>query len=124
MQILRIYSDEKGVSHFDEMTPELLAEGDASVNPYQVQSSAVWAATGAQFRVAPPTFTSDFHVAWQRQFVITLSGTLEITTSDGERREVGPDSILLVEDTTGDGHSGNSIGDEPLLWLFVHLDEA
>lgn len=44
------------------------------------------------------------HVAPRKQWVIVLSGTVAITTSDGKCREVGPGGVILAEDTSGRGH--------------------
>ena len=41
---------------------------------------------------------------------------------DGTKRRMGPGSILLAEDTTGQGHISRNVGGEPRTCLFVHLD--
>lgn len=43
-------------------------------------------------------------IAPRRQFVIVLSGELEVEVSDGEKRRFGSGGICLVEDTAGRGH--------------------
>ncbi len=40
----------------------------------------------------------------EKQFVITLSGTLEFVTPDGEKFVVRPGDVLLAEDNAGEGH--------------------
>jgi hypothetical protein len=56
--------------------------------------------------VEVPTETPDWapHVAPRRQWLVVLSGRAAITVSDGERREFGTGDVLLMEDTTGEGH--------------------
>ncbi|MGZ6589701.1 MAG: cupin domain-containing protein, partial [Solirubrobacteraceae bacterium] len=44
------------------------------------------------------------HPTPRRQFFCTLAGRFALTTSDGETRAFGPGSLLLLEDTRGEGH--------------------
>jgi hypothetical protein len=44
-----------------------------------------------------------WHTAPVRQLVITLAGTLNFTTRDGEEFTLRPGDILLAEDTVGSG---------------------
>jgi hypothetical protein len=60
-----------------------------------------------------------WHNAPERQYVITLSGTLEFETRDGSRFLLGPGDVLLAEDTTGGGHRWRLIDDQP--WRRVYL---
>jgi hypothetical protein len=39
------------------------------------------------------------------QFVVNITGRVEITVSDGDKRSFGPGTILLAEDVTGKGHT-------------------
>ena len=47
----------------------------------------------------------DWHPAPRRQYVIILTGQLEIGLGDGTTRRFGPGDARLVEDTTGQGHT-------------------
>jgi uncharacterized cupin superfamily protein len=55
------------------------------------------------------------------QYVITLSGTLEFTTRDGETFVLRPGEVLLAADTTGTGHCSRLIDDQPWRRLYVEL---
>jgi hypothetical protein len=46
-----------------------------------------------------------WHTAPVRQLVVTLSGTLDFQTREGEHFLLHPGDILLAEDTVGSGHS-------------------
>ena len=56
-----------------------------------------------------------------RQFVIILSGQLEIGCGDGSTQVFGPGDARLVEDTTGKGHTTRVVGGEPVLTATVPL---
>ena len=64
----------------------------------------------------------DWHPAPRRQWVIILSGELEIGLGDGSVRRFGPGDARLVEDTTGHGHTTRVIGSQPCVMAFVPLE--
>ena len=55
------------------------------------------------------------------QYVITLTGTLEFTTRDGETFVLRPGEVLLAAGTTGTGHRWRLIDDQPWQRLYVEL---
>jgi hypothetical protein len=116
MDIVRIFTGADGRSHFEDLTVALEDFG------MRGQISALWPGRGVQFRTAPPNYFLDFHTAPRRQLVVNLTGSVEIEVGDGSRRTFGPGSILLAEDTTGEGHISRSVDDEPRACLFIHLD--
>jgi hypothetical protein len=67
---------------------------------------------------APGTFV-DRHPAPRRQWVIILSGQLEIGLGDGTLRRFGPGDARFVEDLTGRGHTTRMVGDGPCVAMFV-----
>ena len=73
------------------------------------------------FRQTPPGSVYDRHTAPQKNFVLTLRGTLEFTTSLGATFLLKPGDILLAEDVTGHGHSWKMIGDEPWVRAYVTI---
>lgn len=78
----------------------------------------------AQFAESPPGSALDWHTAPQRQYVVTLAGTLEFTTRDGETFILAPGDVLLAEDVAGSGHRWRLIDDQPWRRLYVTLDPA
>src|SRR6266508_5754013 len=70
-------------------------------------------ATRIQFGVRPPGVLQDWHPAPRRQFVIILSGQLEIGFEDGSKKVFGPGDARRGEDTTGKGHTTIALGSEP-----------
>ena len=63
----------------------------------------------------------DWHDDPEPQYVITLSGTLEFTTRDGETFVVRPGDVLLAEDNVGSGHKWRLIDDQPWRRAYVVL---
>ena len=118
MNIVRIFTGPDGQSHFEDLTVEL--DDLASMG----RISKRWPGTGVQFREVDGDYHLDFHVAPRRQLVVNLTGSVEIEIGSGEKRILGPGSILLAEDKTGQGHISRNVGGEPRTCLFVHLDDA
>jgi quercetin dioxygenase-like cupin family protein len=73
------------------------------------------------FHETPAHSSYDWHPAPEKQFVITLSGTLEFVTPDGEKFVVRPGDILLAEDNAGEGHKWRLIDDQPWRRAYVVL---
>jgi quercetin dioxygenase-like cupin family protein len=62
-----------------------------------------------------------WHTAPVRQFVITLSGTLDFQTREGNHFILHPGDILLAEDTAGSGHSWRLTDGSPWRRAYVVL---
>lgn len=63
------------------------------------------------------------HPTPRRQLFCMLAGEVEVTASDGEVRRFSPGALLLLEDTTGKGHSTRVLSSEPHLVLGVALPD-
>ncbi len=115
MKYTRIYADGNGESHFEDV--------EISMKPGPSNAGTISdliAAKGVMFRQSGEYFI-DWHNAPRRQFVVNLTGTVEIVASDGETRRFGPGSILLAEDLAGKGHTSRGLGSEERLSLFIPL---
>jgi hypothetical protein len=101
------------------------ADGQSHVEAIDVEKKADWLkglpTTQISFRIWPKGEFLDWHPAPRRQFVIILSGQLEIGCGDGTKQVFGPGDARLVEDTTGKGHTTRVIGNEPCLTATVPL---
>jgi hypothetical protein len=113
--LTRIYSDENGDSHFEDMFVPIHNAGDIGALS---ESQPV---KGIIFREVEPNYDYDFHNAPQRQYIILLDGGIEIETSLGEIRRFGVGEILLVEDTTGKGHRTRNLKPEKRRSVFITL---
>lgn len=116
MDLVRIFTGDDQRSHFEDVRVELDDLGPMG------QISKLWRGTGVQFREVGGDYHLDFHVAPRRQLVVNLTGSVEIEVGDGTKRILGPGTILLAEDTTGQGHISRNVGGIARTCLFVHLD--
>ncbi len=76
------------------------------------------------FEESPPRSTFNWHEAPERQYVITLAGTLEFTTRDGETCIIHPGEVLVATDRAGTGHKWRLIDDQPWRRCYVVLKPA
>jgi quercetin dioxygenase-like cupin family protein len=114
--LVQLYTGEDGESHFEEGLVELpKVEGSA-------HRSQSWAASEVSFEESPPGSSLDWHCAPVRQYVITLSGTLEFETRLGETFTLAPGTILQAEDTTGGGHRWRLTDEQPWRRVYVALE--
>ena len=118
MRVTRVYTGVDGQSHFEEIEIDLRESGLAG------KMSEMWAAKGVIFRSVEGTYDLDFHNAPRRQLVVNLRGSVDITIGDGTVRRLGPGSILLAEDTSGQGHKSTNVGGEPRECLFIPLEDS
>ena len=118
----RIVVDELGESHFSSGEIAMALGSYAQPEP-KLGLSKTYKASTATFFSAPPGYFGDWHTAIRKQFLFHLSGISEIVVSDGEVRRFVPGDIVLVEDTTGRGHTARSVGDEDILILAVPFTE-
>lgn len=108
---VRIYCGEDGQSHFEELE---LPAGRAGRSPLQ-------AARGISFNRLEPGEFMDWHNAPRRQYVIPLSGQVEIGIGDGAVRQLGPGDVLLAEDLTGRGHTTRVVGRKARVTAIIPL---
>ena len=118
MKIVRVYTGDDGASHFEDLDIELEDRGAMG------RISELWRGKGVTFREVDGDYALDYHTAPRRQFVINLTGSVEIEVGDGTVRRLGAGEILLAEDTTGQGHISRAVDGKPRTCLFVPLDDA
>ena len=111
IKMTRIYTGADGQTHATELDVPLTS-GNAT---------EMFKATGIQFRRTPPGTFSDWHVGPRRQFVITLSGRGEIGLAGGQKIELAPGRIELIEDLTGKGHTTRAVGSEDRISIAIPL---
>src|ERR1700723_274363 len=107
IRCVHLWTGDDQESHFEEGVIELDPgqRGDFLTDKLAVSTiSFQETASGGSFA---------WHTAPARQLVITLSGTLDFQTRDGEHFMLHPGDILFAEDTAGSGHSWKLTDDQP-----------
>jgi hypothetical protein len=115
MRLTRIYTGDDGQSHFEEL--------DVPMGPGGDRLSDLVPLTGVMFRHTRAGSNLDYHPAPRRQFVVTLTGQVEVGCADGTSRVFGPGDVMLADDLTGQGHTSVQLGDQDRTSLFLVLDE-
>ena len=98
--IIRLYTGGDGQAHFEDLN---VPAGDT-------ETVALKAGADITFRSFPDGSFSDWHNAPRLQYVIVLSGQMEIGIGDGTKRVLDAGDILQVKDLTGQGHTTRSVG--------------
>ena len=117
-----LYTDADGRARFrEEAVP--LDQGTP-----QARLSALFASGGCQLRMSPVGFRSSMHNTTTPQWVVILSGRMEIGLADGSSRIFAPGQHFFSADTLPEGavfdpalhgHWSRQVGDEPLVTMFV-----
>lgn len=121
MEYTRIYSDENGESHFEDIEVEFTVTDFAPPAP-PLGLSSFSASKRFGYMTAPPGWYGDWHPAPAKQICIYISGFVEAQVSDGEVRTFGPGSVTLLEDTSGTGHRSRIVGEEDAILAVVQLE--
>jgi hypothetical protein len=122
MQYTHLYSDDYGESHFEDIQIDLTLTDYAPPAP-PLSLSSFTPATRFGFMNAPSGWSSEWHPATARNIFFVLTGEWEVTASDGQSRRFRAGSILLVEDTTGKGHSSRVLGETDSWAAMVQLGD-
>ena len=119
---LRIWADEGGESHLEEVE---LAFGESDFLPSapSMRITPHEQASGYFIARAPAGLDLNWHAAPVRELAVYLTGQGEIEASDGTIRPLEAGTILLVEDTTGKGHKTRVTGTEEVLVVIVTLPD-
>ncbi len=115
IRCVRLWTGDDQNSHFEEGTIALEAGARGDVLTGKL------AATTVSFEETATGGTFAWHTAPARQLVITLSGTLDFRTREGQRFLMHPGEILLAEDTVGTGHSWKLVDAQPWRRVYVIL---
>ena len=118
---VKIYADENGETHFQDMEVPL-KDADFAPPAPPIAISPHQTATGTVAIGFPPGWYGDFHPAPKNQWMMIMSGTLEIGVSDGEKRTLSVGTIALVEEAGSKGHTTRAIGDEDSILMVTELN--
>jgi quercetin dioxygenase-like cupin family protein len=110
MKVVRIYTGADSQTHFQDLDVDTFAPLSAQVGTGLVRLNQ-----------GPAKSMSDFHNAPRRQYVVMMSGQMEIEIGDGTKRVLDPGDVLVAEDLTGKGHITRGVGEQPRVSLAVPL---
>ncbi len=113
MGIYRLYTGDDGQSHIEAQHPW---SHPALTTPQVTQPMF--------FRERPRGLFSDWHCAPRRQYLIILSGEVEIGLGNGSKHRFGSGTALLAEDTTGQGHTTLIVDGDPVIQAVIPLAET
>lgn len=122
MRITRFSATIDGGTTFSELDINLPRQFQDSEG-HLIQSSKRYESPAVQFAVLPAGLNQSWHPAPQRQIVVVLSGTLEVTTTDLATRQFGPGQRFLADDVGSRGHLTRTI-DGPVEVLFAPMPPA
>jgi hypothetical protein len=112
--IARLYTDEVGESHFGTWEWHATDIAFAPPAPPVQVTEPVPAKQTLMLRI-PAGWYGEPHPAPRRQLMVVVAGTMEAIAGDGEARLFTPGSAILLEDTTGKGHSSRTVDGEVLI---------
>jgi hypothetical protein len=117
-----LFTDLDGRAKFRDIRMDL-SEGSAAA-----AFSPLTQGAGHQFRMSPVGFRSQFHCTTSPQWLIVLSGAMEIGLQDGSSRVFKAGQCFYSNDTLPSGavfdaglhgHWSGQVGDEALVTVFV-----
>ena len=122
MQLLQLSADQAGESRFDEVeVPLAMQEFAPPAAPLLVSASE--AASGYVLIRLPVGWVGEAHPSPHRQVLFCLKGSMDVTTSAGERRRIAAGDIWLMGDTSGRGHR-TVVVDGPVEAAIVRLGQG
>ena len=110
MSIFQLYTNGDGKSQIDELDLTSHSELTEAIDTQDIS-----------FREWAPGHFIDWHPAPRRQYIISLSGTIDVGLEDGTTHRFMPGDARLVEDTSGKGHTTLVSGDEPGITAVIPL---
>ena len=111
--LVRLYSGDDCQSHFEDLDLHAWSE-EWNMN---LESAEI------RFRRRAPGFGMTWHNESRRQYLVVLSGQLEVGIGDGSARVFSPGDVLMAEDLTGKGHTTKTVSDVPLVFVTIPLEE-
>ena len=103
MKFQRLFSDPKGESHWEDV--EVTLEERSFAPPAQdIEISEPEHVKQVLFLRLKSGWDEPIHPTPVAQKLICLAGTVRVTASDGEARDIGPGDVWHMEDKHGKGH--------------------
>jgi len=103
MNYHKLYVDDGGESHWQDVAV-MLEERSFAPPAKSIEISQPETATRTMFLRLKAGWDEPIHPTPLAQKLICLAGTVRVTASDGEAREIGPGDVWHMEDRHGKGH--------------------
>ena len=119
----RLYCDEAGESHWQDVEVEL--EEQVFAPPArEIEISDPRRAAQSLFLRLRSGWNEPIHPTPIKQMLICLRGHVRVTASDGEHRDVGPGDVWYMEDTHGKGHHTEVTSEEDFETVIVQFPDG
>ena len=103
MLLMRLYAGADGESHYDTTEYSMNVLDDSpTAKPHwfsDPQSAKSWV-----FLRCPVGWDGGRHPTPRRQIIVCTAGSIRVTSSLGDVRDLNPGIAVMLEDTTGKGH--------------------
>ena len=119
MRYTILYTGDDGKSYFEEKTLKMNKIDTPDGSDFGFLSNN-FNASSILFGQAPQELPK--HNTPTKQFVIMLSGVMEIESTTGEKRSFKEGDILLAYDLEGDGHYTRFSGAEPYRYCAIPVE--
>ena len=116
LTVVHVFSDADGVSHIKDKQIPLFEPAAARLTHLTKVKSVA-------FRILPVGFFNDWHTTPNWQYIIILSGIVEVGVADGQIRQTGPGCVTLHEDIEGKGHTTRVAGDSAAIVAFIPIED-
>jgi hypothetical protein len=117
-----IYAGEDGTSHLVDLAlPAVARTQDADGAPHWtgLEGARQWGVI-----VSDGSTYGQWHASGQVGLSIVLYGAWEIEAGSGQRRVLPAGSVLLMFDTTGQGHRSQLVSNRPCAVIGIGLDQT
>lgn len=118
----KLVNDGAGGTRFESVTVPVTRQQFAPpALPFSVSPLAPASQCG--FLHLPAGWVGEPHPSPIRMWIFVLQGHMRFEASDGDSRDISPGSGLLLEDTSGRGHSSRVVGNGEVALAVVRLPE-
>lgn len=121
MEILELYADAAGETHFRRVEIDFAPKEFAPPSK-PIGVSGETPVSTALFLAAPPGWDDAFHPTPRRQYAVMIEGEATVTASDGETVEIRPGGVILLNDGNSKGHLTRITGKRDARFLMIGLD--
>jgi hypothetical protein len=117
MKVTRVYTDKSGETHFEDVDIQLEDFHDDII-----KMSKPVKATDMAFSTFSGALAESWHTAPRKQTIIILDGKVDLEVSDGTKRRFCSGHVIVLEDTTGKGHTTHSVDGKSREEVWVGLE--